>query len=86
MVTLGRGRLKQFKVSEVKELVTIKNEQSIDYIKRILTYNPNTLPKDIMEHGYGENNTLDQTCLYFRERFRYKINKTNKLKMDALLL
>lgn len=90
MVRMLPNRLKQFSVNEIKQILTIKSPEGIDYIQRLLTYQledkPPYKPVDRLDHGYSENIMNNQKGIYVREKYRYKKKKEEKKAMEELLV
>ena len=75
-------RLKGFNFDQIKEIITIKNNNNIHLIKSILHYKPDCKPIDYITHGYCKNQIQNDSTIYVREKFRYKNKKESKKKMD----
>ena len=70
----------------LKHVLTIKNPVHLQKIKTILTHDPECKPIDRMLHAFSENRVKNETCLYVRDKYRYKKHKEEKRAMDSILL
>ena len=79
-------RLKSYTVHQIKYILTIKNPQNIEYLKRILNFKPECKPIDRISHGYSETKANYGDGFYQRDLYRYKKKKEEKVAMDKILL
>ncbi len=78
-------RLDTLNVNQIKHILTVKNPNSIAYLIKIMSFEPNSKPIDRILHGYSETKFQDKKGFYLREKYRYKSKKDDKIAMDKVL-
>ena len=73
-------------IDTLKHILTVKAPANCNYLKLILSYEPDCKPIDRLTHAYSETRVHNEKGFYMRTNYRYKKKKEEKVQMDKVLL